>query len=120
MEPSVGAIILSEYVRFRTQRMKMTLVGVARTNAFEVIFRVRHRAPPGRSSEASACTPSVEWLMQREGGWTHFMHSHGVSRPLPSHPSYAGTERVGFSPAGQTSRAPTAKRREVLGQSREG
>ena len=36
----------------------------------------------------------------------------------PSHPYKAGTEHVGFSPTRQTSRAPSAKRREVFGESR--
>ena len=34
----------------------------------------------------------------------------------PSHPYYAGTEHVRFSPTRQTSRSPSAKRREVLGE----
>ena len=38
----------------------------------------------------------------------------------PSHPYNAGTEHVGFSPTRQTLLAPSAKRREVFGESREG
>ena len=38
----------------------------------------------------------------------------------PSHPYYAGTEHVGFSPTRQTLLAPSAKRREVFGQSHDG
>ena len=40
----------------------------------------------------------------------------------PSHPCYAGTEYVGFSPTRQTLLAPSeaAKRREVFGESHEG
>ena len=38
----------------------------------------------------------------------------------PSHPYYAGTEHVGFSPTRQTLLAPSAKRREVFGESHEG
>ena len=35
----------------------------------------------------------------------------------PSPPYYAATEHVGCSPTGQTSRAPSAERREVFGES---
>ena len=38
----------------------------------------------------------------------------------PSHTYSAGTERVGFSPTRQTLLAPSAKRREVFGESHEG
>ena len=38
----------------------------------------------------------------------------------PSHPYYAGTEHVGFSPTKQTLLAPSAKRRVVFGESHEG
>ena len=38
----------------------------------------------------------------------------------PSHPYFAGTEHVGFSPTRQNLLAPTAKRREVFGVSHEG
>ena len=45
----------------------------------------------------------------------------GVVRELrPSHPYTAGTEHVGFSPTRRTMRAPSAKRREVLGEPHEG
>ena len=48
---------------------------------------------------------------------------HGRSRMTiairPSHPYYAGTEHVGFSPTRQTLLAPSAKRREVFGESHE-
>ena len=37
----------------------------------------------------------------------------------PSHSYYAGTEHVGFSPTTQTFLAPSAKRREVFGESHE-
>ena len=37
----------------------------------------------------------------------------------PSHPYNAGTEHVGFSPTRQTLLAPSAKRREVFGESHE-
>ena len=37
----------------------------------------------------------------------------------PSHPYYAGTEYVGFSPTRQTLLAPSEKRREVFGESHE-
>ena len=48
------------------------------------------------------------------GACTHFMHSRG-----PLHPYNAGTEYVEFSSTRQTSRAPSAKRREVFGESHE-
>ena len=38
----------------------------------------------------------------------------------PPHPYYAGTEHVGFSPAGQALLAPSAMRRAVFGESHEG
>ena len=38
----------------------------------------------------------------------------------PSHPYKAGKEHVGFSPTRQTFLAPSAKRREVEGESHEG
>ena len=53
----------------------------------------------------------------RGGGALIIMH--GRSR-MTSHPYNAGTENVGFSPTRQTSLAPSAKRREVLGESHEG
>ena len=37
----------------------------------------------------------------------------------PSHPYYAGTEHVGFSPTRQTLLALSAERREVIGESHE-
>ena len=40
--------------------------------------------------------------------------------PRPSHPYYTGTEHVGFSPTRQTSFPPSAKRREVFGESHKG
>ena len=41
-------------------------------------------------------------------------------QPLPWDDCNAGTEHVGFSPTRQTSLAPSAKRREVFGESHEG
>ena len=38
----------------------------------------------------------------------------------PSHPYYAGTEHVGFSPTRQTFLETSAKLREVFGESQEG
>ena len=49
-----------------------------------------------------------------------FMHSVMTIWYIPSHPYYAGTEHVGFSPTRQTLLAPSAKRREVFGESHEG
>ena len=46
--------------------------------------------------------------------WPHF-YGH-----RPSHPYYAGTEHVGFSPTRETLLAPSTKRREVFGESHEG
>ncbi|CAN0122714.1 unnamed protein product [Laminaria digitata] len=58
----------------------------------------------------------------RRGGVLIIMH--GRSRMTiyrPSHPYNAGTEHVGgFSPIRQASLAPSAKRREVFGDSHEG
>ena len=46
-------------------------------------------------------------------GCTQFVHN-------PAHPYYAATEHVHFSPTRQTLLAPSAKRREVFGESHEG
>ena len=55
------------------------------------------------------------------GGYTQFVH--GRSRMTiairPSHPYYAETEHIEFTPTRQTWRAPSSKRREVFGESRE-
>ena len=55
------------------------------------------------------------------GVGTHF--KHGGSRMTiairPWHPHDVGTEHVGFSLTKQTSCAPSAKRREVFGESHE-
>ena len=48
---------------------------------------------------------------------------HGRSRMYdrrPWHPYNAGTEQVGFSPTRQALLAPSARRREVFGESHEG
>ena len=56
------------------------------------------------------------------GGGIQFVH--GRSRMTiwyrPSHPYYAETEHVGFSPTRQTLLAPSAKRRQLFGESHEG
>ena len=51
-----------------------------------------------------------------------FMHGRsGMTIAIrPSHSYYAGTEHVGFSPTRQALPAPSARRREVLGESHEG
>ena len=54
------------------------------------------------------------------GGCTQFVHDPSQYDRRPSHPSYAGTEHVGFSPTRQIWLAPSAKRREVLGEPHEG
>ena len=58
-----------------------------------------------------------------EGGGracTQFVHGRSRMTINPEHPYYAGTEHVGFSPTRQTLLAPSAKRREVFGESHEG
>ena len=50
------------------------------------------------------------------GGCTQFVHGRSRMAIRPSHPYYAGTEHVGFSPTRQTLLAPSAKRRAVLGR----
>ena len=56
------------------------------------------------------------------GGYSIFMH--GRSRMTiwyrPSHPYNAGTTHVGFSPTRHTLLAPSAKRRDVFGESHAG
>ena len=47
------------------------------------------------------------------------MHSRSRMTIYPSHHYNAGTEHVGFSPTRQTSLAPSAKHREVFGESHE-
>ena len=49
-------------------------------------------------------------------GYTQFVHGRSRMTIRPSHPYYAGTEHVGFSPTRQTLLAPRAKRREVFGK----
>ena len=51
------------------------------------------------------------------GGGVYSVHCPYDHRPL--HPYYAGTEHGGFSPTRQTLLAPSAKRREVFGESHE-
>ena len=69
------------------------------------------------------CTAEI--LRRARGGGegsTHSMHSRSRMTIWyrPSHPYYTGTEHVEFSPTRQTPRAPSAKRREVLGESHDG
>ena len=45
------------------------------------------------------------------------MHGRSLSDHGPSHPYNTGTELVVFSPTRQTLLAPSAKRREVCGES---
>ena len=55
------------------------------------------------------------------GGGTQFVHGRvRMTIDRPSHPCYAGTEHIGFSPTRQTLLAPREKRREVFGESHEG
>ena len=71
------------------------------------------RLPQGNTNKNSIAHASKE--PDREGGgWSCFMHNRNHRR---SHPEDAGTERVGFSPTRQTSRAPSAKRCESFGES---
>ena len=49
-----------------------------------------------------------------------FMHGHSRMTVDPRIPTNAGTEHVGFSPNRQTLLAPSAKRREMSGESHEG
>ena len=57
---------------------------------------------------------------QEGGGCTHVMHGRVHVTIDPRIPTIAGTEHFEFSPAKQTLLAPSAKRREVLGESHEG
>ena len=54
------------------------------------------------------------------GGKNHIMHGRSPQDRRPLCPHNVGMEHVGFSPTRQTSHAPSAKRREVLGESHEG
>ena len=53
-------------------------------------------------------------------GCTHVMRGRGRIAIDPRIPILPGPERVGDSPTRQTLLAPSAKRREVLGESYEG
>ena len=60
--------------------------------------------------------------MVKGGVYSILMHGRtGITIAIrPSHPYNAGTEHVGFSPTRQALLAPSAKRREVFGESHEG
>ena len=51
------------------------------------------------------------------GGYSVFMNGYSRMTTDPRTPTNAGTEYVGFSPTRQTLLAPSAKRREVFGES---
>ena len=53
------------------------------------------------------------------GGGTHVMPDPQSYDHRPSHPYNAGTKHVGFPSTRQTLLAPSAKRRDVLGESHE-
>ena len=53
------------------------------------------------------------------GGCTQFVHGRSRMTINPRIFTNAGRERVGFSPTRQTLLAPSAKRREVFGESHE-
>ena len=61
---------------------------------------------------------------ERGGGgrYSTLMHSRSPMTIAirPSHPYNGGTEHVGFPPTRQALLAPSAKRREVFGESHEG
>ena len=60
-------------------------------------------------------------LKSRGGGGAGTQFVHGRSRMIVDlRPYYAGTEHIGFSPTMQALLAPSAKRREVFGESHEG
>ena len=69
-----------------------------------------------RAHGARRCTALLTNATVEAGGGTHFMHSHSLETIDPR-----TTEHVGFSPIGQISRllAPSAQRREMVGESRE-
>ena len=52
----------------------------------------------------------------KDGGSNLFHGYRSLPDHRPSHPYYARTEHVGFLPTGQTSRVPSAKRRDVFGE----
>ena len=56
-------------------------------------------------------------VFRKGRGCTQFVHDRGR---VAIYPRNAGTEHVGFAPTRQTSFAPSAKRREVFGESHEG
>ena len=63
----------------------------------------------------------TQTYIARQGGGVCSCHAWPWSYDhRPSHPYNAGTEHVGFSPTRQTLPAPSAKRREVIGESHEG
>ena len=70
----------------------------------------REREERGRGVESEKAGRGAQFVHDRSR-----IHDH-----RPSHPYYAGTEHVGFSPIRQTLLAPSAKRREALGESHKG
>ena len=54
------------------------------------------------------------------GGCTHNLACNSHICPLTSHPYKAGTEHAGFSPDQARNQSPSAKRRDVFGESHEG
>ena len=56
----------------------------------------------------------VRAVLYVRGVCTRFMHGRSRMAVDPRTPHNAGSERVGFLPTRQTSRAPSAKRRELV------
>ena len=82
-------------------------------------YRPAH--PYNAGTEHVGFSPTRRALLAQGGGVPTFMH--GCSRMTmdytPSHPYNAGTEHVGLSPTRPAPRTPSAKRREVFGESHE-
>ena len=72
-------------------------------------------SPPGLRIRASSCSSISPWEGGGGGGYSIFVYSR-----RPSQPYNGGTEHFGCSPTRKTLLAPSAKRREVFGESHEG
>ncbi|CAM9415234.1 unnamed protein product [Laminaria digitata] len=78
-------------------------------------FRYKSRLLAGTPVVSKQCTGGRVLIIVHDRSRTPTI-LYRISHPYSS----AGTEHVGFSPTRQISLAPSAKRREVFGESREG
>ena len=95
--------------------MRTEMVSYAVPNQItRILLSVKYGVTRARGSNPVLTPPNVASV-----GGTHFVHGRSRMAPRSSHLYYAGAEHVGFSPTRQTLLAPSAKRREVFGESHE-